>query len=235
MYAARGNTLRLNGDKLSEAGKQITLRGDGLWNVLPCLFDRITPIAEALTDYYDHASAGDIIKSHDHFAVFSTDKHWKGDLTALRPGEGYLFRRLGNGSVNLRFYNRSSNAPRRSSSVSDSGLSGEATQYTNTNAATNMTMIAAVEGEGLKAYIGEQLVGVASPVTVDNQVDDQPLTVVGETIRYAADSHAGTLNAPVQLVAGDNRPCKIIENDHVVIIRNGERYDVTGVRLNETR
>ena len=254
MYAARGNTLRLNGDKLSEAGKQITLRGDGLWNVLPCLFDRITPLAEALTDYYDHASAGDIIKSHDHFAVFSTDKHWKGDLTALRPGEGYLFRRLGNGSVNLRFYNRSSNAPRRSSSVSDSGLSGEATQYTNTNAATNMTMIAAVEGEGLKAYIGEQLVGVASPVTVDNQVlyfltvqsdshgelrfttaDDQPLTVVGETIRYAADSHAGTLNAPVQLVAGDNRPCKIIENDHVVIIRNGERYDVTGVRLNETR
>ena len=222
--------------------------------MLPCLFDRITPLAEALTDYYDHASAGDIIKSHDHFAVFSTDKHWKGDLTALRPGEGYLFRRLGNGSVNLRFYNRSSNAPRRSSSVSDSGLSGEATQYTNTNAATNMTMIAAVEGDGLKAYIGEQLVGVASPVTVDNQVlyfltvqsdshgelrfttaDNQPLTVVGETIRYAADSHAGTLNAPVQLVAGDNRPCKIIENDHVVIIRNGERYDVTGVRLNETR
>lgn len=33
------------------------------------------------------------------------------------------------------------------------------------------------------------------------------------------------------LKPGDNRPYKIIENDHVVIIRNNEKYDVTGKKL----
>jgi len=29
----------------------------------------------------------------------------------------------------------------------------------------------------------------------------------------------------------DNRPYKLIENDHVVIIRNNEKYDITGKKL----
>ena len=48
---------------------------------------------------------------------------------------------------------------------------------------------------------------------------------------YIADSHHGTLRAPIILKPGDNRPCKIIENDHVVIIRNNEKYDITGKKL----
>lgn len=42
----------------------------------------------------------------------------------------------------------------------------------------------------------------------------------------------GPIEHPVLLTpADDNRTYKIIENDHVVIIRNNERYDVTGKRL----
>jgi hypothetical protein len=54
------------------------------------------------------------------------------------------------------------------------------------------------------------------------------------TINYVPDAHYGTLQAPVILIsaeADDNRTYKIIEDDHVVIIRNGERYDVTGNKL----
>ena len=49
---------------------------------------------------------------------------------------------------------------------------------------------------------------------------------------YAPNAHAGSLKAPVVLRPAENTGVyKILENDHVVIIRNGERYDVTGKKL----
>ena len=126
-----------------------------------------------------------------------------------------------------------------------------------------MTMICRVSGlvdervsglvdervSGLAVYIGDELVGVAEPIIVD----DQPLyfltiqsdavgTLRFETengtplmaeqpITYVADSHHGTLRAPVMLKPDDDRPYKVIENDHVVIIRNHSKYDVTGKKL----
>ena len=51
---------------------------------------------------------------------------------------------------------------------------------------------------------------------------------------YAPDAHSGSLKVPVILKQGEpDRVRKVIENDHVVIIRGGERYDVTGKRLNQ--
>ncbi len=52
----------------------------------------------ALEDYADDANDGDIIKSHDAFAVFSKPSPtmkgvWKGSLQYLKPGEGYMFMR----------------------------------------------------------------------------------------------------------------------------------------------
>ena len=60
--------------------------------------------------------------------------------------------------------------------------------------------------------------------------DGMPLTAE-QPISYIADAHHGTLKTPIILKPDDNRPYKIIENDHVVIIRNNERYDVTGKKL----
>ena len=107
----------------------------------------------------------------------------------------------------------------------------------------------------LRAFIGDDLVAVAEPIMVDDQplyfmtiqsdaagtlrfetANGQRLTANGQTISYAADAHAGSLKAPVILTpVTDNpsaltAPYKVIEDDRVIIIRNGERYDVTGVR-----
>ena len=58
------------------------------------------------------------------------------------------------------------------------------------------------------------------------------LSVTGYgTINYVPNAHHGSLKAPVILKPTDNRPYKIIENDHVVIIKNGEKYDITGKKL----
>ena len=50
-------------------------------------------------------------------------------------------------------------------------------------------------------------------------------------INYFADAHHGSMVAPIILRKGYDRPYKIIENEHVVIIKNNEKYDVTDKKL----
>jgi len=99
----------------------------------------------------------------------------------------------------------------------------------------------------LMAYVGEELVGEATKIdslyflTISSDLagelrfeteDGQELTANSqEPIAYMADSHHGTLKAPIILRKEDNRPYKIIENNHVIIIRNNEKYDITGKKL----
>ena len=249
VYAKNGNILRVGGDPLEEKDMHVTLRGDGKWSPLPCLLNQSTPLTEALADYYDHASAGDLIKAHDCFAYFSDDKKWVGDLTALRPGEGYLFRRQAAGDVVVNFYNKAANATPK-----------QAQKFIG-HAATNMTMICKLNSEAYKrdavtinAYIGDELVGVATKIdslyflTISSDAagsliefrteDGTVLSLVEVTglrdheITYIPDLHRGTLKAPVLLKPGEtDLPYKIIENNHVIIIRNNEKYDITGKKL----
>jgi hypothetical protein len=230
----------------------VTLNGDGQWSPLPCLFDQTTSLTEALADYYNDASEGDLIKARNRFATFTENKRWEGNLTALRPGEGYFFRRMAPGAKKISFYrqsNSSKSAPtaKRSNSPQD-GLTGEAGLFSNPNAATNMTMIAKVMamGEGLKAYIDGELVGVGTAVDslyfITLQSDKSGIvefrTANGEklvpeigTISYLPDAHYGSLKRPIVLKKNNSTVYKVLENDHVIIIRNNERYDVTGKKL----
>ena len=254
----------------------VILRGE-TWSPLPCFYQRVTPIKEALADYYDHATPGDLIKAHDRFASFSQDRKWVGDLTALRPGEGYFFKRTGKGDVDVRFFDKPANAPtRKALPLEEHSEAG----FSNPKAATNMTMIATLNSEALplsnpplseasplsnppliNVYIGSDLVGKAEPINpslssgaASPLSEASPLyflTIqsdkVGELrfetedgtplaspmpIRYEADAHHGSLQTPVILKPGENTlPYKIIEDDHVVIIRNNEKYSITGTKL----
>ena len=131
--------------------------------------------------------------------------------------------------------------------------------FSNPKAATNMTMIAMIEGmselgnegmRGLEVFVGEEMAAKATPLTIGEEtyyfltiqsdqvgelrfeLDGQSLTPEEGTIRYTANAHAGSLKAPVLLrPADDTGVYKLIENDHVVIIRNNEKYDVTGKKM----
>ena len=271
MYSAAENSMHIFGDVLPEDSMHVSLRGDGQWNVLPCLFDEVTLLSDAMGDYYTRASAGDLIKSHTRFATFTKDKRWVGDLTALTPGEGYLMRRMGAGTVTVRFFRQSSSA--NTPANSRAKMPAQPSTLNAHRYATNMTMIARIEGmneltnERVNAYIGDELVGVASPITIDQSPmtngealyfltissdavgselrfeteDGQRLVIEpsslqggdGGRLTYIPDAHHGSLKAPVILTTNDKRPTtyKLIEDDHVIIIRNGERYDVTGKKL----
>jgi len=183
----------------------------------------------------------------------------------MRPGEGYFFRRVGQGSVNIRFFDAAAdNAPKRAAINAESNQREAINAFSNPNAATNMTMIAKVNGANdangangvLKVFVSDALAAVAEPVNSlyfltiqSDRVGELRFEMNGETltpisseainaegsnraaIRYEADSHHGSMTAPIILRKDDNRPYKIIENDHVVIIRNNEKYDVTGKKL----
>ena len=248
IYTAQGNTMRITGDNLEEDSMKIKVRGDGQWSPMPCLFTQRVSVTEAMADYYQKATAGDVIKAHNRFATFSTDKRWVGNLTALHPGEGYLFRRMGTGSVEIAFHKPAVTAMRRKVSGEQLAESG----FNNPAAATNMTMIATVEelrNEGVKelrVYVGDELAAVASPMdslyflTIQSdKVGELRFEMNGESyvpesgsMNYSADAHHGTLKAPIVLRKADETGVyKILENNHVVIIRNNEKYDVTGKKL----
>ena len=266
IYSEQGNTIRVSGNVLPQDSMHVTLRGNGQWSPLPCLFSEATPVAEALADYFDNATPGDMVKAQDCFAYFSDNKRWEGNLTALQPGEGYFFRRLGQGDVVVSFYEIRSNQNNKISAYRNNDISTyrnneEISVFRNPNAATNMTMITAVKTSAsqnlpseLRVYVSGELAAVARPATVDGETlyfltvqsdkagelrfeteDGTILHAATGAIDNRADSHHGSLRAPVVLTADEDNigVYKIIENGHVIIIRNGERYDATGRRLND--
>ena len=102
--------------------------------------------------------------------------------------------------------------------------------------------------ERVNAYIGSELVGVATKIdsliflTIQSdqagelrfEMDGMTLVPRGGAMRYQSNAHAGTIKAPVVLCPAENAETgvyKIIEDQHIVIIRNNEKYDVTGKKL----
>ncbi|TKB98881.1 LamG-like jellyroll fold domain-containing protein [Pedobacter cryophilus] len=58
------------------------------WNWFPFVVSKNIPLADALANL--NASDGDVIKSQAAFAIYSTTVGWKGTLTYLKAGEGYM-------------------------------------------------------------------------------------------------------------------------------------------------
>ncbi len=266
-------TTTIEGKALTADERTLTIRKG--WNGIAYLLSEPMSVRDALADYYDKATVGDLIKSRTQFAVFTENGKWEGSLQTLRPGQGYLLRRNGTGSVTMKFVkNAAASAPKRVKAVSDqmhptAQACGDPVQsaFSNPNAATNMTMIARVVGladeemSGLAVYVGDELAAVAEPLMIDDEpyyfltiqsdkVGELRFEMDGEAllpfdistsrdieISNKADSHHGSLKAPVILrpqSPDDSQPSvyKVIEDEHVVIIRQGEKYDVTGVKLN---
>ena len=63
-------------------------------------------VETALSDYYDKATPGDIIKSHDEFAYFTKTGgtgRWRGSLEYMKPGQGYMLLRKAEGEALFRY------------------------------------------------------------------------------------------------------------------------------------
>ena len=81
---------------LIEEKTQRTIRVTEGWNHIGYTPMKNLSVETALGDYYDFASEGDVIKSHNEFAYFSKYNNigrWQGNLKYMKPGEGYMLLR----------------------------------------------------------------------------------------------------------------------------------------------
>lgn len=234
VYSKNGNIMRVSGNVLPQDSMHVTLRGNGQWSPLPCLFSEATPVAEALADYFDNATVGDMVKAHNRFAYFSENKRWEGNLTALHPGEGYFFRRLGQGDVVVSFYDNSQKsavhaqsaaarsaaahstaaAPRSAAAVEGLPYMADNTgSFSNPNAATNMTMIATVE-QSFAAVEGQTYMADNAPVIRVYAGDElaavaQPQQIDGKTY-YLLTIQSDNSNATLRFETEDGTELRLV-------------------------
>jgi len=78
----------------SEEGRTINVQPG--WNGIGYTPTVNLTVETALSDYYDSAEPGDVIKSHTEFAYFTKTAgtgRWRGNLQYMKPGEGYMMLR----------------------------------------------------------------------------------------------------------------------------------------------
>ncbi|MBR1548443.1 MAG: hypothetical protein IJ637_06935, partial [Prevotella sp.] len=177
------------------------------------------PISTALTEYFDQATPGDVIKSQHEFAMFASDGkgggEWLGTLEYMKPGEGYMLYRhqAGDGSFRYPYYEPGTTfidisltgVPRRSSVFG-----------------TTMTVVAQAMGVDLQE--GDRLVAFAG----GEQVGSEKVIVNSEKFATATDrslfylSIAGDQEAPLSFA---------IERDGDIIATTPEMmtYQANGI------
>ena len=125
-------------------------------------------VETALSDYYDQAETGDVIKSHTEFAYFTKTGNtgrWRGSLQYMKPGEGYmlLHKSTMRGSFIYPYYDLNSTYREVWSTAGTSRNAAQARQWR-----TTMSVSAVVEGfepedgDMLVAYANGEVVGSAA-------------------------------------------------------------------------
>lgn len=206
--------VQVAGQRLSsDLQRTISLRQG--WNSLPFLLSSPASVTEALADYADHVSVGDLVKSRDAFAYYSSNQSWVGSLSAMRPGEGYFLKRLAPGEVSFSYHasrnNKGLHATVPSSAEADSLPHPQST----------MTLIAATAepADRVLAFVDGAIVAVAQPIDslfflsipadksgVVSFVLEQGdrLLPSTTTLASAPDAHFGTPSQPVMLLLADS-------------------------------
>ncbi len=133
------------------------------WNRIGYVSKINLPLGTAMAQYADLGKPGDIIKSQSQFAILSLDgsgnKFWKGTLSYLRVGEGYMLKSGSDETITF-------NYPYYQSSSRYGGESLGAPAHENVSG-TNMTVVARAEGaevqpgDRLVAYRGMEVCGIA--------------------------------------------------------------------------
>ena len=158
------NHTQLAGRRLATDAER-TIRLHHGWNAFPYLLSSTMNLTNALADYIENVTVGDIIKSQTEFAVYSENERWEGSLKVLNPGQGYLLYRNADATVDFTFRNGGSIKGPESELPEQSDHS--------IRPATNMTVIAALDSKlsacnsQLSAYINGTPVASVSPQVVD--------------------------------------------------------------------
>lgn len=242
MYKVRSSkaqTLGLTGEAVHPAETAITL-GAG-WNYISYLPLVNMNVSDALKGY--KAENGDVIKSQDAFATYSTANGWEGDLTTMTVGRGYMLKRGVNASQVSFTY-----------PVESFGSSVKAAAPAKSyRYADNMNIIGEVEGinvedgDSLVAYVNGEIRG-ASRLERNHKVfltiqgdedakvamvlvrDGEIIATASNMIVYQSNNVLGTSDAPtaITFVTDDSRLDGNVGNVKAI-------YGINGIKMNTRR
>ena len=177
------------------------------WNAIGYTPMTNLTVETALSDYFDNAQQGDVIKSHTEFAYFTKSGNtgrWRGSLQYMKPGEGYMMLRKGTeeASFTYPFYEMSSN------------FREDWTATTRRTAAPQhrSTMSVSAVAEGFDTEEGDRLVAYSNG------------EIVGEARVAHESDEADAANVLYLSIAGDGRQSIwfTIERDGEIVASTGE-------------
>ena len=248
-YSADDKVAYITG---TETFDDITVRKG--WNRIGYISSINLPLGTALAEYTEQAAAGDIIKSQSQFAILTTDAHgnkqWKGTLTHMRVGEGYMLRRTDPSPATFAYpiyYGAS-----RYSGAMAAPATRDDSAARHLRPATTMTLVAKAQGipvqpgDQLLAYRGPHLCGTAEADTLGTfylsiaDIDGAPQAITfvlqhadqqpphradAHHIRYVPDAAIGTPDQPADITFS---PQDCTTND------DRPWYDIAGRKLNDS-
>ena len=199
------------------------------------------PVTTALTEYFDEATPGDVVKNQHEFAMFTSDGKgggkWQGTLKYMKPGEGYMIHRQKQTTATFTY-------PYYEPGENFFETTTHAPQYAGFRFATTMSVVAEAvgieleEGDKLIAYANGEVVGETSldPSTLGRRTlatertqEGGKLLPFGEAGRGLFFLSIGGIEAPSGAVGGVLSFA--IERGGDIIATTGEvmNYQVNGI------
>ena len=213
------------------------------WNRIAYLSTINLPIAQALAEYTELASEGDVIKSQDAFAVATrtgSNLVWKGSLQYMEMGKGYMIKRQAD-DIAVFFY------PLYWDTNRYNGSSAAMAPLRAVSTSTTMNIVASVEGvetepgDVLVVYRGAERMAEAvaddeqnyylnigndtnsdETLTFILERDDQILATTGSKVTYEADRVLGTPDEPTAINFTAVDPA---------MLNDGKWYTISGIEL----
>jgi hypothetical protein len=225
------------------------------WNAIGYTPMTNLSVETALSDYYDNAQEGDVIKSHTEFAYFSKSGNvgrWRGSLQYMKPGEGYMLLRKGDADVSFTYpyYDMGISSGESGANAARSISSMEARSAV-LRSRNTMTLSATVEnfeteeGDLLVAYADGEVVG-CEELSAEQTADGKPLfymnvageakqpirfTIVrdGETVAYTRE----VMTFQSDAVIGSPEEPAVINFSDSQTYEEGKWYTLDGLQLQQ--
>ena len=178
------------------------------------------PVTTALSEYFDEATPGDVVKNQHEFAMFTSDGkgggEWLGTLEYMKPGEGYMIHRQKQTTATFTYPYYEPGDTYIETTVA------QAPQYVGARFAKTMNVVAEAvgvdleEGDRLVAFAGGEVVG-----SVECRVKSEEFATATEKPLFYL-SIEGEQEAPLSFA---------IERDGEMIAITGEvmKYEVNGI------
>ena len=236
-------TLSISGTAVKEQDDRTITLSKG-WNAIGYTPMTNLTVETALSDYYDQAEQGDVIKSHTEFAYFTKSGNtgrWRGSLQYMKPGEGYMMLRKGEGkpSFTYPYYDMSSNfredwstSTNRAAAKSRSTMSVSAVvegfdvedgdilvAYANGETVGEATVLSGSDAETLEPLYLSIASDATQGIWFAIERDGEIVAATGEMMTFQANAVVGSPDQPTAI--------NFVKADY----EDGKWYTISGLQL----